>query len=260
MSFRFPSEQWALVLGGSSGFGLATALELARRGMNVVIAHRDRRGAMEPIERAFDEIRATGVHFAAVNGDCLSQEGREEILGVLAGALGDGGRVRVLLPAVAAGTLKGIGELAEEDGSRTVWAMGTSLGIYTRALHERGHFAADARVFGLTSEGNEVAWKGYAAVSAAKVALESVVRSIAVELGPKGIRANVIQAGVTVTPALRRIPGHQAMIEGALRRNPLGRLTLTADVARFICLMATDDAAWVNGALLRVDGGERVAG
>lgn len=263
MSIRFSSEHWALILGGSSGFGLATATKLARHGMNVAIVHRDRRGSMPAIERSFDEIRATGVGFVAVNTDGLSPEGRDEALAALVGAMGETGRVRVLLHSIAAGNLKGVaGEnpLDDEDWARTIFAMGTSLATWTRVLHDRGLFASDARVFGLTSEGNEVAWKGYAAVSAAKVALESVIRSIAVELGPQGIRANTIQAGVSETPALKKIPGHEAMIEGALRRNPLGRLTQPTDVANFICLMATDEAAWVNGALLRVDGGERVAG
>lgn len=263
MTIRFSADHWAVILGGSSGMGLATALKLARHGMNVAVVHRDRRGAMPAIERSFDEIRATGVGFLALNTDALSSEGREGALDAIAAAMGERGRVRLLLHSIAAGNLKpvaGENALEEEDWYRTIYAMGTSLATWTNAILERGLFAGDARVLGLTSEGNEVAWKGYAAVSAAKVALEAVVRSIAVELGPKGIRANVVQAGVTDTPALRKIPGHEKMIEGALARNPLGRLTRPSDVADFICLLATDEAAWVNGALLRVDGGERVAG
>ena len=75
-----------------------------------------------------------------------------------------------------------------------------------QALFARGLFGADARVFGLTSEGNNIAWKGYAAVAAAKVALEALARSIAVEFAPVGLRCNVIQAGITETPALAAIP------------------------------------------------------
>jgi NAD(P)-dependent dehydrogenase (short-subunit alcohol dehydrogenase family) len=138
--------------------------------------------------------------------------------------------------------------------------MGTSLSTWTQDVFVRGLFASDARVIGMTSEGNEVAWRGYAAVAAAKVALESVSRALAVELGPFGVRSNIVQAGVTDTPALRLIPGSDRMKAGARLKNPLGRLTTPADVADFICLLATDEARWVNGAILRVDGGERVAG
>lgn len=150
--------------------------------------------------------------------------------------------------------------LEEEDFARTVHSMGTSLITWTQDLFSRKLFAADARVLGMTSEGNEIAWRGYAAVAAAKVALESVSRAIAVELGPYGIRSNIVQAGVTDTPALRLIPGSDRMKAEARAKNPLGRLTLPSDVADFICLLCTDEAHWVNGALLRCDGGERIAG
>ncbi len=315
MPFSFDPSHWALILGGSSGFGLASALKLARHGMNVAVVHRDRRGAMAAIEPRFDELRAAGVGVLTRNLDALAPEGRKEALDALAERLGATGRVRLLLHSIAFGNLKPLappkprpaaaaarGELArqlgidpatlsdavraafarggadalaglveppaaepgplleDEDFARTVYSMGTSLVTWTQDVFARGLFAADARVLGLTSEGNELAWRGYAAVSAAKVALEACSRALAVELGPYGVRSNILQAGVTDTPALRLIPGSEAMKAEARLRNPLGRLTTPADVAGVVCLLATDEAGWVNGALLRVDGGERVAG
>lgn len=271
MALQFEKDQWALILGGSSGFGLATAQKLSRCGMSVAIVHRDRRGAMAAIEPAFEEIRSRGVGFIAMNVDALSEEGRADVLGQLAEAMGEAGKVRMLLHSIALGNLKKLAPqpgtptederyLDDEDFAGTVYAMGTSLATWTRAVFEAGLFASDARVLSMTSEGNEIAWRGYAAVSAAKAALEAVSRSIALEMAPWGIRANVIQAGVTDTKALRMIPGSEAMKESAIRRNPFGRLTTPEDVADFIALMCTDEARWVNGALLRVDGGERIGG
>jgi NAD(P)-dependent dehydrogenase (short-subunit alcohol dehydrogenase family) len=266
VTITFEKDHWALILGGSSGFGFATALELARRGMNVAIAHRDRRGALTAIEPRFEEIRRTGVELLTVNTDALSDAGRASVLDALAARMGERGRVRLLMHSIAYGNLKpiaaegGEASLEDEDFARTIYAMGTSLATWTQDLLARRLFAADARVIAMTSEGNEVAWRGYAAVAAAKCALESVARAIAVELGPRGIRANVVQAGVTDTPALRLIPGAEQMKARALERNPLGRLTTPADVAGVICLLCTDEARWVNGALIRVDGGEHVAG
>ena len=150
--------------------------------------------------------------------------------------------------------------LDDDDFARTIHSMGTSLLGWTQDLHARGLFADDARVFGLTSEGNTLAWKGYAAVAAAKVALESVSRSIAVEFAPHGVRCNVIQAGVTDTPALGAIPGSEELKAQARLRNPFGRLTTPRDVANVIYLLSTDEAAWINGELIRVDGGEHVSG
>jgi NAD(P)-dependent dehydrogenase (short-subunit alcohol dehydrogenase family) len=153
----------------------------------------------------------------------------------------------------------GEGVLDDEDMARTIFSMGTSLMTWVQRIHAAGLFAPDARVLGLTSEGNAVAWRGYAAVAAAKVALESISRAIAVEFAPYGIRSNIIQPGVTDTPALRVIPGSGRMKAGARRRNPFGRLTTPEDVANVVYLLSLDEARWINGALIRADGGERIA-
>ena len=309
---QYGAHEWALILGGSSGFGLATAHKLSRHGLNVCVVHRDRRGAMRRIEPEFDEIRSRGVGFLSYNDDALDPEKQEAILDSLAGELGADGRVRLLLHSIAFGNLKLVApeavpsnEAAErfarrlgleadavveaadelfEDGvdglqglasapayaadrfledadvARTVYAMGTSLLTWTRALRDRGLFAPDARVLGMTSEGNQVAWKGYAAVAAAKVALESVSRSIAVEMAHEGIRSNIVQAGVTDTPALRAIPGSTNLKAQARTRNPFGRLTTPEDVADAVYLLSLPEAAWINGSIVRVDGGERISG
>lgn len=258
---------WAVILGGSSGFGLASAAKLSREGLNVCVVHRDRRGAMERIEREFDTIRANGHGFLSLNLDALSPEGIAAVLAALSERMGPDGRVRLLLHSIAFGNLKpivssptyGDAVLEDEDMARTIYAMGTSLLTWVQRLHAAGLFAADARVIGLTSEGNEVAWHGYAAVAAAKCALESVSRAIAVEFAPFGIRSNILQPGITDTPALRLIPGSDAMKADACSRNPFGRMTTPEDVADVVYLLSREEARWINGALIRVDGGEHVA-
>lgn len=271
---EFTPSEWALILGSSSGFGLATAKALASRGMSVCAIHRDRRGAMPRIEAAFDEIRSHGGGFLALNIDALSADGRSTALDSLKEAMGAGGKVRVLLHSIALGNLKPVAPVHpdvaddtnygdalvdDEDMARTIYSMGTSLLSWVQDVFARRLFAADARVFGLTSEGNQVAWRGYAAVSTAKSALEAVSRSIAVEFAPYGIRSNILQPGVTDTPALRVIPGNERMREVAARRNPFGRLTRPEDVAALIAILCRPEAAWVNGAIIPVDGGERIA-
>jgi NAD(P)-dependent dehydrogenase (short-subunit alcohol dehydrogenase family) len=312
VSTSFSRDDWALILGGSSGFGLATAKKLAENGMSICIVHRDRRGAMKRIEPEFEKIRSSGAELIHFNTDALATERRDEVLDALTAAAGDDGRVKMLLHSIAFGNLKliapekveplpGRQQLAErlgvgvedltravdelfgegadalqslaslpsysarsfiddEDLERTIFSMGTSLLGWVQSLLARDLFADDARVFGLTSEGNDVAWKGYAAVAAAKTALESISRSMAVELAPRGIRSNVIQAGVTDTPALAAIPGNNHLKAGARQRNPFGRLTTPRDVANVIYLLCTPDAAWINGEVIRVDGGEHISG
>jgi len=255
-------KDWAVILGGSSGFGLATAKKLASEGMGVCVIHRDLRGAMKRVEPEFEEIRGLTDSFLSFNTDALSVEGRRKVVG----ALGEAGvRVRLLLHSIAAGNLKPLVPdgnqpiLEDEDMAYTIYGMGTSLLSWVQAIYRQGLFTDDSRVLALTSEGARMAWAGYGAVSAAKASLEAVMRSIALEYAPHGIRANVIQAGVTDTPALRRIPGSDRMKELAVRRNPFKRLTRPEDVADFISLLCRPEARWVNGAVLCVDGGESIA-
>ena len=112
----------------------------------------------------------------------------------------------------------------------------------------------------MTSEGSSVAWKGYAAVSMAKGVLENLCRSMAVEFAPYGIRTNIIQAGVTDTPALRMIPGSKKVAAFARSRNPFKRLTTPEDIAGVIYLLCMDESSWINGTIIRADGGEQIAG
>ena len=308
---QFHPDRWAVIVGGSSGFGLAAAQKLAAHGMNLCIIHRDRRAAMARIIPEFEKLYQTGVRVLTFNLDGLSTEGRTKVLDDLAAAMGDAGRVRLVLHAVAFGNLKllapydppnharkarekiaasaGIPEetlgnglrrafdegcaalyllmdppdygkniLNKDDFSHTLQAMGSNLVEWVQDIFQRRLFSRDARVLSLTSQGNSVAWRGYAAVAAAKAVLESVSRAMALEFAPFGIRVNVIQAGVTETAALSAIPGNRQIRAGAALRNPMGRLTRPTDVADAIYLLCRDEAAWINGALIRVDGGEGI--
>ena len=114
------------------------------------------------------------------------------------------------------------------------------------------------RIFAMTSSGSSHALHHYGPVSAAKAALESHTRQLAVELAPRAITANAIRAGVTATPAAQKIPGYDALEDGARRRNPSGRLTTPEDVARAIVVLSHPDTAWMTGNVIGVDGGEDV--
>lgn len=116
------------------------------------------------------------------------------------------------------------------------------------------------RIFAMTSSGGARVWPNYGPVSAAKAALESHIRQLALELAPQGITANSIRAGVTDTPALRKIPGNDKMVAVAQERNPSGRLTTPEDVAKFMALMTDARAQWVTGNVIGVDGGEDIVG
>lgn len=253
---------WALVLGGSSGLGFASALKLAQQGMNICLVHRNSRTEMPSIEASFDQIRNHGVQFLSFNVDVIRPEGRHLVITALKEKLGGTGRLRCLLHSIAKGNLKSMTDpdrpLSNDDFLITMENMATSLSDWTRELHLAAVFAPDARVISFTSEGSSRAWKHYAAVSAAKAALEAITRSLALEYATYGIRANCIQAGVTDTGSLRKIPGNEHLRALSINRNPFNRLTTPQDVANVVYLLCKDEAAWINGVVLPVDGGEQI--
>lgn len=255
---------WALILGGSSGLGLAAARKLALHGMNICIVHRDTRVEMEHINSQFDAIRASGVQVIAFNADAVNADKRQAILADLKSAMGEKGRVRTLVHSIARGNLKAMyGDdstiLSTDDFRVTMDSMAISLYDWTQAMVRQQLFAGDARVLSFTSEGSSRAWKHYAAVAAAKAALEAISRSIALEFAPLGLRANCIQAGVTETRSMQMIPGSEHIITYTKQRNPFQRLTTPEDVANAVYLLCKDEAAWINGAVIPVNGGEHIS-
>lgn len=252
---------WALILGGSSGLGLATAKKLAKQGMNICVVHRNSRFQEAEITFEFSKIKAEGIQFVSFNMDATNVENRHDIITELQQNLGQDGKIRTLIHSIAKGNLKPMVAdetpiLKNDDFILTINAMAISLYDWTQAIFEANLFAKDARIISFTSEGNTKAWKHYSAVSAAKVTLEAITRNIALEFAPFGIRANCIQAGVTDTPSLRLISGNEKMKEHTILRNPFKRLTSPEDVANVVYLLCKDDASWINGTIIKVDGGE----
>lgn len=258
------NNYWAVILGGSSGLGLATAKKLAKHGMNICIIHRNSRIQEDTIQAEFEMIKEAGVQFKSFNIDAFNIEKRALTIEALKELLGEKGSIRTLVHSLAKGNLKPmISEdkpaLKNDDFALTINAMAISLYDWTKALYSNNMFAKDARIVSFTSEGNTKAWKNYAAVSAAKVTLEAITRNIAVEFAPFGIKANCIQAGVTDTASLRMIPGSDKIIEHSLKRNPNKRLTLPDDVANVVYLLCKDEASWITGTIIPVDGGEHLS-
>ncbi|RZK81966.1 MAG: SDR family oxidoreductase [Pedobacter sp.] len=261
--FSTHQDEWAVILGGSSGFGLASARKLAAHGMNICIVHRNARSEMDGIKASFSTIAAFDVKVLSFNVDILNPEKRAEILNELKIAMGANGMVKCLLHSIAKGNLKPMVDqnqktLTESDFLLTLQNMALSLNSWVDELFKAQLFADDARVIAFTSEGSKRAWKSYAAVSAAKATLEALTRNIALEYAPYGIRANCIQPGITDTRSLRMIPGSEELISQTKIRNPFKRLTLPEDVANVVYLLCKPEAAWINGTVIPVDGGEQI--
>ncbi|MBE3575708.1 MAG: SDR family oxidoreductase [Firmicutes bacterium] len=262
--------RWALILGASSGFGEAAAKALARAGMNICGVHLDRKAGLAHVEEIRAEITAAGVRAVFFNVNAADSAKQEEVLAALAGpdfsAPPSGPKVGVVLHSLAFGSLKPF--LAEAGADATTKAqlemtldvMANSLVYWVQGLVAHGLIGRGSRIYAMTSSGGHRVWKTYGAVSAAKAALESHCRQLALELAPLGATVNAIRAGVTDTPALRKIPGHEEMVAEARRRNPHGRLTTPEDVAAAIVALSGAGTHWITGNVIGVDGGEDIVG
>lgn len=249
-------NQWAIILGGSSGLGLASAKKLASEGMNICIVHRDRKSSLTAFQKEVKVMESFGISVKTFNKDALSNDVRAEILQQF-----PKNSVKLLLHSIAKGSLKIMTGtenevLSKSDIDITIHAMATSWYEWTQTLLQNNIFAKNARNIAFTSEGNARVWPGYGAVSAAKAVLESLMRNMAVELAPMEITTNCIQAGTTETPSFLVIPGSAKLSEMALKRNPFKRLTKPEDVANMVYLLCKKEADWVNGTIVKVDGGE----
>jgi enoyl-[acyl-carrier protein] reductase III len=258
-------EKWALILGASSGFGGASSLELARHGFHIIGVHLDRRSTVPNAERIAGEIRDLGREAVFFNVNAADAARRAEVIQACRKTAEnspgwDG--ISLMLHSLAFGTLKPYiaqdeaAAIKPADMSMTLDVMANSLVYWSQDLFRAEMFRKGAKIFAMTSAGAHRVWPGYGAVSAAKAALESHVRQLAVELAPFGISVNALQAGVTDTPAARRIPGSDKMFSRAMECNPGKRLTVPEDVAKVLVSLALCDNSWATGNVIRVDGGE----
>lgn len=264
-------ERWALILGASSGFGAACSLALTREGYPLVGVHLDLRGTLAAANEVRERCASNGVpvHFHNVNA--ADEEKRRSVIeGTKARfeerrAAGAEPFVAVFLHSLAFGTTlpyvtddPSRKEVSAKQLEMTVDVMAHSMIYWVRDLFHAGLLGDGSRLFAMTSEGAVHAVPTYGPVSAAKAALEAHCRQLALELMPHGITVNAIRAGVTDTPALRRIPGHEHLLDAALERNPGGRLTRTEDVAEAIVALASPRLGWMTGNTIGVDGGELI--
>jgi NAD(P)-dependent dehydrogenase (short-subunit alcohol dehydrogenase family) len=258
-------RDYALVLGASSGFGEATVLELARIGFNIIGVHLDRGNGMTKVEQIIRQIETAGVEALFFNINAAADKNREMVFQRLTDHFKIkevDGRIRVFLHSLAFGSLapfihrEPAQRISSKQMDMTINVMANSLVYWIQDLMNANLLARGAKIFAMTSSGSVRVTPYYGAVSAAKAALESHVRQLALELAPHGITVNAIRAGVTFTPALRKIPGHETMIDLALSQIPFKRLTEPSDVAKFISAQVLSDENWATGNVYNVDGGE----
>ena len=255
-------SDWALILGASSGIGAACAKELAKNGINIYGIYLRKKSNV--IDQITDELKSYGVDVIYKKMSATNEEKRSEALSELKNM--NNSNVKVFIHSLAFGTLKPMiaddnkSMLNQKNIEMTMDVMANSLVYWTQDLFLNNLLSTNSQIFSMTSAGSHIQWKSYGAVSMAKAALESATRQLAVELAPYKIAANAIQAGVTDTEALRKIPNSEKMINNANNGNPNKRLTLPKDIAKAVVNIGLSDETWMTGNTIRLDGGEDIFG
>jgi enoyl-[acyl-carrier protein] reductase III len=230
------------VTGGSRGIGKAIALRLAREGASRVAIGYFRSDAAA--EETAAELRALGAEPVLLRGNVASTRIAEEVAAL--------GPLQVLVHNAATGVIR---PALETEDKHWDWTHGANArALLTLARAAAPAMPRGASIVAVSSLGAQRVLPDYALVGTSKAALEALVRYLAVELGPQGIRVNAVSAGVVETGALAYFPNRDAMLElGA--RNPAGRLVTGDDVAGLVAFLCSEDAEMIRGQTVVVDGG-----
>jgi enoyl-[acyl-carrier protein] reductase III len=231
-----------LVTGGSRGIGKAIALRFASLGATRVAIGFMRGDSAA--EKTSAELRALGAEPVLVRGNVASARVVEEVAEL--------GPLDVLIHSAATGVIRPALETEDKHWDWTLSANARAFLSLTRAAAPS--MPRGASIVGLSSLGSVRVLENYALVGASKAALEALVRYLAVELAPQGIRVNAVSAGVVETGALDHFPNREAMLEMG-RANPVGRIVTPADIAACVTFLCSPEAEMIRGQTLVVDGG-----
>jgi enoyl-[acyl-carrier protein] reductase III len=240
MSFEGAS---VLVTGGSRGIGKAIALRFAEQGAaRVAIGYlRNDRAA----EETADELRAAGAEPLLLRGNVASER--------VAAEAAELGPLDALVHNAATGVIRRALETEDKHWDWTLSANARALLMLARACAPT--MREGSSIVGVSSLGAIRVLENYTLVGVSKAALEALVRYLAVELAPRGIRVNAVSAGVIETGALEHFPNREQMLADGLARTPAGRLVEPGDVADAVCFLCSPAAEMVRGHTLIVDGG-----
>ncbi|MBC8208701.1 MAG: enoyl-[acyl-carrier-protein] reductase FabL [Desulfobulbaceae bacterium] len=242
----------ALITGGSRGIGRAIAIRLAEQGVNVVVNYVRHKRDGEDTARLVEQ---HGVRCLLVKANVAKEA---DVTAMFDAIKSEFDSLDILVSNAASGVLKPAMELTERHWN---WAMDINaralLALVQQALPL---MAPGSRVLAVSSLGAIRAIENYTTVGASKAALESLVRHLAIELGPKGIRVNTVSAGAVDTDALKKFPNRDEILDTALLRTPLGRLTTPEDVADVALFLCSPLADMIQGQVLTVDGGYAIRG
>ena len=254
-------KDWALILGASSGIGAECARRLAKNGVNIYGLYL--RKKRDDIESLIEELSQYNVEVIYKKANASNEDKRLEIIEELKSQ--GNIRIKMFIHSIAFGTLKNMvgmsGDMLNKKNiEMTLDTMCNNIIYWSQDLFQNQLLKQGSHILAMTSAGGRKNWPSYGAISLAKAGIESICRQLSLELASYGVAVNAIQAGVTETAALKKIPGHEDMVRDAIKNNPHKRLTDPSDIADFIELLLSYESSWMTGNVIRLDGGEDITG
>jgi enoyl-[acyl-carrier protein] reductase III len=232
-----------LVTGGSRGIGREVAHRFARDGAQRIAIGYLRNDAAA--EETAEELRELGAEPVLVRGNVASSRVAEEVEAL--------GPLDALVHCAATGVIRPALETSDKHFDWTLAANARAFLSLARAAAPQ--MPAGSSIVGVSSLGSSRVLENYVLVGTSKAALEALVRYLAVELAPRGIRVNAVSGGVVETDALDHFPNREQMLSWSLERTPAGRLVEPDDIAAAVAFLSSSDAEMVRGQTLIVDGG-----
>jgi enoyl-[acyl-carrier protein] reductase III len=242
----------ALVTGAARGIGRATARKLAAEGCDVAVNYYN---SAEAAESLCEEIRGFGRRAVAIQGSVGMPDSVDEMFAEFGKHFE---RVDIVVSNAASGVLKNTIDMTLKHWR---WCLETNaLALNLLAQRALPMMREGGRIIAMSSLGAQRAMPGYGFIGASKAALEALARALAQELGPRGIRVNVVSAGVVDTDALTYFPNREELLSNFAERSPAGPVLTPDDVAGAVYLLCLPEAAMINGHTLVVDGGFAISG
>jgi len=237
----------ALITGGTRGIGKAIALRLAKEGCELVLNYLDKEDAAKETLKLIQDQGSTA-HLVRAN---LSDP--DEAKRLAAESLEILGQVDYLIHCAALGAFKPVDKLKINQWDLSFNINVKSFLILSQKLSKG--MASGSSIIALSSSGSRSVVPNYGAIGISKAALEALVRYLAVEYIPKGIRVNAVSAGLVATQSLEAFPQYQEMTSRIIERTPAKRLGKAEDLTGLVSFLCSDDARWIVGQTLLADGG-----
>jgi len=241
----------AVITGGANGIGRATAELFAREGARIVVTDVDAEG----LGRLCEELKAQGSTVASVVGDVSRAK---DACAMIEAAVDRYGRLDILVANAGVIPLRTIIEATPADWDEVMGVDGRGMFLTCKYAVEQMLKTGGGSIVCLSSISGIAGQKSQSTYGPAKFVATGLTKHLAIEWADRNIRGNAVAPGTIRTERVQRLPeepGGTEYIEAIERMHPMGRLGEPHEVAQAILFLASDDASFITGAILAVDGG-----